>query len=221
MSAIPKQQFCSESKTECSASQANSLFLRYLHAVTKHASIKFRGLSESDREEAVAESVAAAFVNVRNAVDKHRHSKLTPSTVANFAVLHTLNGRHIGGSTDTINDVLSRRAQRQRGFKVLGLDWDDSRAYNCMTDPTSPVWRQSLHCDLRTSIPEQAAFRIDWSTFLRSQSSRTRTALALLAAGHSQTEVADRLGVTPSAVCQRIKRAEREWSRLQRLEKSP
>jgi predicted transcriptional regulator len=39
--------------------------------------------------------------------------------------------------------------------------------------------------------------------------------MAMLAAGHQQTEVADKLGITPSAVCQRLSRARREWEKFQ------
>jgi DNA-directed RNA polymerase specialized sigma24 family protein len=65
--------------------------------------------------------------------------------------------------------------------------------------------------DKTTPVPDQAAFRVDLSEFMTQQSDRTRQAMALLAAGYRQTEVADRLGCTPSAICQRVKRAEREW----------
>ncbi|NOX60035.1 MAG: hypothetical protein GXP29_14410 [Planctomycetes bacterium] len=143
---------------------------------------------------------------------------MTASTVARYAVLRVKDGGHVGGSTDSTNDVMSRKAQQRRGFKVSDRDWDNSDAYNCMTDPTAPVWRQSLRGDARTGIPDQVAFRIDWSTFLRTQSSRTRTALAMLAAGHSQTKVANRPGATPPAVCQRLKRAEREGLGLQQCD---
>ena len=44
------------------------------------------------------------------------------------------------------------------------------------------------------------------------QADRTRTLLAMLAAGHRQTEVADHLGDTAPAICQRRKKAAREWA---------
>ena len=47
------------------------------------------------------------------------------------------------------------------------------------------------------------------------QADRTRTLLAMLAAGHKQTEVADHLGVTPAAICQRRGKARREWAVFQ------
>ena len=71
----------------------------------------------------------------------------------------------------------------------------------------------------RWTLPsDQAAFRIDWSKFLAGQSDRTRCTLAMLAACYMQTEVADRLNVTPPAICQRINKARREWQNFQEAE---
>ena len=161
----------------------------------------------------MAEATAAAFVNVHHALGNgHR---LKPSMVAHYAVLHAKDGRHVGGSADSKTDVMSFKAQRLHGFKVVGLPWDSDCAYNCMTDPSAPVWKQVLLDDKSTPVPDQAAFRIDWSSFLRQQHDRTRKCLALLAEGHKQVEVADRLGVTPAAICQRVGKAEREWESFQ------
>jgi len=194
---------------------ASAAFLKYLPAVETHAGIQFRHLPDVEREEAVAEAAAAAFVNVRHALRNGNGHRLRPSMVAHFAVLHVKDGRHVGGSADSKSDVMSRRAQRRGGFKVVGLPWDSDCAYDCMNDPSAPVWKQVLLEDKSTPVPDQAAFRIDLSGFLRQQHDRTRRALAMLAEGHKQVEVADRLGVTPAAVCQRIKKAEREWDSLQ------
>jgi hypothetical protein len=140
--------------------------------------------------------------------------------VAHYALLHVKDGRHVGGSADSKSDVMSRKAQRRGGFKVVGLPWDSEHGYDCMNDPSSPVWKQVLLEDRSTPVPDQAAFRIDWSGFLRQQHDRTRKALALLAEGRKQVEVADRMGVTPAAVCQRIKKAEREWLAWQGIDTS-
>ena len=69
--------------------------------------------------------------------------------------------------------------------------------------------------DRKTSPADLACFRLDLSSFLSTQHDRTRTLLAMLAAGHRQVEVADHLGVTPSAVCQRRTKAAREWAVFQ------
>ena len=193
-------------------------FLKLLPAVQAHARNKFRNLRDLDREEAIAEATAAAYLNFDIAVRHDKANTVTPGTLSRFAVLHVKAGRHVGGSQDRKRDVLSRLAQRRNGFRVYSLPLRDSRSFNCMTAPDQPVWREHLLHDRRTLPSDQAAFRIDWSKFLAGQSDRTRRTLAMLAEGYKQNEVADRLGVTPPAVCQRIKKARREWQNFQRVE---
>jgi len=65
---------------------------------------------------------------------------------------------------------------------------------------------------------DQAAFRVGWSRFLAQQSDRMRRTFAMLAERHEQIEVADRFGVTPAAVCQRVRKAKREWQNFQEVE---
>ncbi len=91
----------------------------------------------------------------------------------------------------------------------MSLPIRDVYAFDCLTAPDQSVWRDSLLHDRSTPPPDQAAFRIDWSRFLAGQTDRTRTAIAMLAAGYKQVEVADHLGITPPAVCQRMKTAKR------------
>ncbi|MHC4065725.1 MAG: hypothetical protein ACYSUI_14675, partial [Planctomycetota bacterium] len=190
--------------------------LRYLPAIETHAAIQFRGLPDTDREEAMAEARAAAFVNFRSAVSSGKAHRLKPSMVAHYAALHVRGGRHVGGGPDNTSDILSRRAQRMHGFKVERLPWDSAHAYDILKTPDQKVWRLRLLHDRRTPVPDQVCFRIDFSQFMAGQHDRTRTAMAMLAAGHKQVEVADKLGVTPAAVCQRLGRARREWATAQR-----
>jgi len=193
-------------------------FLKLLPAVQAHARNKFRKLPDVDREEAIAEATAAALLNFRIAERHGKAKSVTPGTLARFAVLHVRNGRHVGGSQDRKRDVMSKLAQRSNRFRVYSLPTRDSQSFNCMTAPDQPVWREHLLHDRRTLPSDQAAFRIDWSKFLAGQSDRTRRTLAMLAAGYKQNEVADRLGVTPAAVCQRIRKARREWQNFQEVE---
>ena len=193
------------------ASATHATFLKYLPAVQTHAAFKFRHLSAVEREEAIAEATAAAFLNIHNCVRNGKSQNLHPSTVAKYAVLHVRSGKHVGGGRDRAKDVLSPRAQSRQGFQVLGLPWDSPHAYDCMKDSTAPAWRDRLQEDRRANVADLAAIRLDLSEFLRRQHDRTRRALAMLAAGYRQVDVAEKLGVTPAAVCQRIKKAEREW----------
>ena len=198
-----------------SSKQSDHGFLRFLPAVKTHASVQFSHLPEVDREEAVAEAVAGAFVNYRSAQRRDMTHRLHPSTVARYAVSGVKDGRRAGGGCATKTDVLSFKAQRRGRFEVYPLPRFEDCAFNCLTAPDQEVWRDRLVYDRKALPADLACFRIDWSSFMAGQADRTRTLLAMLAAGHNQVEVADHLGVTPAAVCQRRSKARREWANLQ------
>ncbi len=205
MSALP-----STVQHQPESASVNDAFLKYLPAVERHATISFRHMRPVDREEAVAEATAAAFVNFKAISRRGKANAVTPSTLAQFAVLHTQDHRHVGGNRESRRDAMSRHAQRRHGFKVLGLPWDNEQL-DLLKKTNPEVWRLNLMHDARTPVSDQAAFRIDLSCFLATQHDRTRKAAAMLAAGHKRCEVAEHLGTAPSAVTQRMNRARREW----------
>jgi len=217
MSTLPLNTTTAASSTKA-GSNPQDHFMKLLPFVQAHARNKFRNLRDVDREEAVSEATAAALLNFRIAERHDKADTVTPGTLSRFAVLHVKAGRHVGGSQDRRKDVLSRSAQRRNRFRVYSLPIRDSQSFNCMTAPDQPVWREHLLHDRRTLPSDQAAFRIDWSKFLAGQSDRTRCTLAMLAEGHQQVEVADRLGISPPAVCQRIRRARKEWENFQQTD---
>ncbi len=215
MAAIVKSVTTSQSASGSSNDPSNADFLKYLPAVRTHAGITFRDLPAADREDAVAEAVAASYCNYLSLSRRGRKHVITPATLARYGVLHARAGRHIGGGQDSQRDVLSWRAQRAGGFEVMSLSRGNGYRFDCLRVPDQPVWRLTLLHDRRTPIPDQVAFRQDWSTFMAQQTDRTRQAIALLAEGDQRCEVADKLGVTAPAITQRMNRARREWEALQ------
>jgi len=211
MTALPTTTPAARPAPPADADQAGNGFLKYLPAVQTHANIQFRQLPEVDREEAVAEAVAAAYLNFASAERRGKDHAIKPGTLATYAVRHVRDGRHVGGSREGKRDVFNRRAQRAGRYKVHRFGHNNQQIFDCMSAPDQPVWRLVLLEDRRTPIPDQVAFRVDWSVFLSQQTDRVRQMVGLLAAGYRQIEVAEKLGVTPAAVCQRTKKVERDW----------
>jgi hypothetical protein len=141
--------------------------------------------------------------------------------LATYAVWHVKDGRHVGGGRDRTCDALSRRAARRWRFKVHPLPGMKEYTYDCLSPADHPVWRRALLEDHRTPIPDQVAFRVDWSMFLARQTNRTRQIIAMLAAGHRRCEVAETFGVTSPALTQRMNRLRREWMTFQDPEANP
>jgi hypothetical protein len=158
----------------------------------------FRHLGEDGREEAIAEARAAAFVSYLRLLEQGKDPAQFPTILANFAVLHVKNGRHVGGRSST-RDVLSPITQQRRHFAVQHLPQQEVE------------WNDVLVDHRLTPIPDQVAFKLDFAAFLQTLTPRDRKMADLLALGHSGKWVARRFKLSPGRVTQLRKQWQREW----------
>jgi hypothetical protein len=194
-------------------------FLPLMTVVQRHASVVFRGLPPVEREEAVAEAVASAFVAYRRLCDRGIDPvREFPSMMATFAVRQVRDGRQVGSRMSS-KDVLSARAQRKHGFHVQSLPTSTRRPHEDVHSAVSgqrvmDSFEERLHENCRTPVPDQAAFRIDWPEFMRSLSQRDRRLATFLSLGHSAKEGAEKFRVSQGRVTQLRQGWCREWHRL-------
>ena len=183
-------------------------FLSVLPVIQTHARIQFRHLPISQREEAIQEAICAACQNYQLAASRGQLHVAHPSTLANFAVRHVLQGRHVGGSQDAAKDVLSPAAQRRYGFQVT--DHPDRAA--------SDEWQCVLLADhkAKAPIPDLVACRIDFARWLRSWSKRDRKIIRALASGEKAGAVAERFSLSDGRVSQLRRKFEHEWQVFQK-----
>jgi hypothetical protein len=177
-------------------------FLVLLPVVERHANFVFR--AHPDREEAVAEAVAASFESYLALKERGKNPHDFPSSLAKFAVLHVKDARHVGSSSSS-TDVLSRKAQNRHCFRVVSLP------------PVNglPAYEERLRDDTRTPVADQVAFRIDWPAFLQSLTERDRQMAHALAEDEPAKEVAQRFRVSPGRVTQLRRRWHRDWRDFQ------
>lgn len=211
MTALARSLKESRAPIADSSSAFKHEFLSYLPAVESHARITFQNLPEVEKEEAVAEAVAGAYCNYVSVTRRRKAITLKPSMLARYAVLHVKDGRHVGGARETGRDVLSWRAARHRRFAVHRLHGAKHQIYDCLSPADQPVWRCVLLEDRQTPVPDQVAFRMDWSKFLSLQTDRTRRIIAALASGNRRREVAEAFGLSPSTLTERMARVRRHW----------
>jgi hypothetical protein len=191
-------------------------FLPLLTVVQRHASVVFRTLPEVEREEAIAEAVAAAYVAYRRLRDRGIDpAREFPSMMATFAVRQVRDGRRVGGRRSS-KDVLSPRAQRRHGFRVQSLPMSTRRSHEEVHTTIHGQGRmdcfeEMLHEDRKTPVPEQAAFRIDWPEFMRSLSQRDRWLATFLSLGNSAKEAAEKFRLSQGRVTQLRQGWCREW----------
>lgn len=182
-------------------------FLSVLPVVQTHARIQFRHLSAERREDAIQEAIAAACVTYQLLATQGRLDVATPGTLATYAVRYVCGGRHVGGSQDATKDVLSPVAQRRGGFRT----GSDHRG-----DPETGEWQQIAIATRSHPIPDTAAFRIDFASWLRTLTCRDRRMIRAFIRGEGTGEVASRFGLTPGRISQLRRRYEHAWGVYQR-----
>jgi len=184
-----------------------SRFLNVLPAVQTHAAIRFRHLRPQCRQEAIEEAIAAACVSYQVLAARGRLHAAHPGTLADYAVKHVRSGRHVGGSQERRRDLLSAVCQRDNGFTVqpLGPSADGSTGWRCLASGGR-----------NTSVPDLAAFWIDFHCWVSLLGGRDRKIVAALASGERPTAVAQRFGISNGRVSQLRRRYEHDWQMFQR-----
>jgi len=187
-----------EASTQESAVSRHVDFLPVYPFIRRHACVEFRHLPPVEKEEAIAEAVAAGFVSFVRLKNRDKAPTSFPSAIAKFAVLHVKNGRRVG-STSSARDVYSRRHGNPQRLN--------------RGDGGSPGehWDELLSDDSITPVLDQVAFRLDWPAFLSSLSWRHRQILDALAIGHSAKWVAHRFNLSQPRITQLRQQWRRQW----------
>ena len=184
-------------------------FLAVLPAVTDHAQFRFRKYRTEQREELIQEAIAAACMNYQLAAVQGKLDVVHATTLARFAVRHVRSGRHTGGRQNTARDVLAPTCQKRQGICVESFNTPLS------SDGKTAGWKQIAIASRRTKIPELAAFRIDFSAWLKSFTCRDRRIIAALVRGDRTFEVAEKFAVTEGRITQLRRRFEHDWAVFQ------
>jgi hypothetical protein len=108
----------------------------------------------------------------------------------------------VGGSQDPRNDLLSPACRKHHGFTFEPLDssLDNGMSWWCLASGSR-----------KTTVPDLAAFRIDFERWLLMLTRRDRRIIAALAAGERTMVVAERFGLSNGRVSQLRRRFERDW----------
>jgi len=176
-------------------------FLGLLPAIATHARIHFRYLRANDRDEALCDAVANAFVAFVRLKVRGKNPNEFPSALARYAALGVRNGRHVGRPSTT-RDVLSRQSQRRRGFAVHGFD--------DLTPNGTAWWRDAVH-DSRVNVASQAAFNVDFPSWLETLPVHKRKVATLLARGFRTDSTARLINISPGRVSQIRRELAASW----------
>ena len=183
-------------------------FTSILPRIQTHAQIKFRRLPSERRHESIAEAIAAACISYQRLAAQGRLQCAHPSTLADYAVKHVNSGRHVGGHQDAAKDVLSPVAQRRHGVHVV-------HCHIPVPLLDGAAWKDLAVAERKASVPDVAAFRIDFTEWLRTMRRRDRRIINALVAGEGTMEVAHRCRVSAARISQLRRKYEREWAVFQ------
>jgi hypothetical protein len=189
------------SRPDPAAPAWHAAFLAMLPAIAAQARFLFRRLRPEAREDAVQEVIANAVVAFARLVELRKADVAYPSVLARYAAAQVRDGRRVGNRIN-IREVLSPRAQKEKGFRVERLD---------RFDKEEDQWIEAVIEDRRTPVPDQVAFRLDFPAWLKRLSTRDRQIAETLALGHTTGEVAERFGLSPARISQLRRELHCSW----------
>lgn len=186
------------------SAENHDAYLAVIPLVAAAARRRFAFLNREQRDEAVAEALAAGFLAYASMKRRGRERLIhTPGFTRN-AIRHVAAGRHVG-SSQAARDVMSDLGRRRHRREVRSYSTERP------THARDGRWLDEAMADRRTPIPEQVAIRVDGGRWLSSLSTRDRRMVQALAAGDRAVDVAERFKISPARLCQLRGRWAQAW----------
>ncbi len=187
-------------------SRLHFAFLAVLPRVDVHARICFRDVRcWQRREDAIAETVALCWAWFVRLMRQGKEPQDFLAALVRYAARHVRSGRRLCGK-EKVQDVLSPLTQRRHGFVVSPLPDRSSLKGN--------IFDEALQDNTQTEIPEQVAFRCDFSAWLTTRTERDRRLIDDLAAGEGTLDAARKHALSPGRVSQLRREYCADWSRF-------
>jgi DNA-binding NarL/FixJ family response regulator len=188
-----------------SATDEHSAFLAIMPRVSYLARRRFAYMPQEQRDDAVAEAIAAGFQAYLSMKRRGRLKLIGTIGFARNAVRHVAAGRRVG-SSQAGRDVMSDLGRRRHGLGVQSLDAQS-------VDSTDGCgWLHEAVADRQTPVPEQVAIRVDGGRWLASLKTRDKWMIEELAAGELAAKVARRFGISPARLSQLCKEWADSWA---------
>ena len=179
-----------------------------LPKIKEAARFSFRGLNPCDRDEAVADLIAATWSAWSGLIKRGRSPlEVGPIGILKFALRYVRGGKRVGnpGSGRGRMDFWSHRTQRVLGFRLISLA-------SARQEGKLRSWVANDH---RSTPADRAAFLIDFQDWLGRLSERRRLSAELLSQGYGTGEVASQVGVSAAAISQARTELATNWAAFQ------
>lgn len=199
-----------------SAQQMHQAFLGILPVVERHARIYFRGVfCPASKADCIAETLALSWRWFRSLAARGKDATLFPMALAGYAARAVQAGRRVCGNVCG-KDVMNEVAQRKHGFRVERLPTSTRTSladlYSAARGQQDlDAFEERLADNLQTSVPEQAAFRIDFPTWLRTRTGRDRRIINDMMKNERTLDLARKYRVTPGRISQLRRDYHADW----------
>ena len=190
-------------KGKISDEQINARYLEMLPLITMIARQAFSGYNPEKRDEAIQNVQVWALVNLRQLAENGRFAEAKASPLAWFAVGRHRVGRIVGVPSST-TDAMSE-ASRVRGrskIKYFQLDNGIEAIFHS----------ESVMRDARCPLNLSADLKMDYENWYHRQSPKDQEIIHDLSMGYTTNEVAEKYGVTASAISIKRRKYEKSWS---------
>lgn len=197
-------------------SSLHAAFLQILPRIETHARFCFRAVKcSSKKADRIAEVVGICWHWFKRLADRNKDAGLFPSALADFAVRAVKSGRRLCGQLRP-NDVLSERAQVERGFVVESLPLSTRLSLGTLYSTPhgqrmQDIFEERLCENTRSSVPDQVQVRVDLPAWLVTLTDRDQRVVEDLALGHRTMDVARKYGISPGRVSQLREMFRRDW----------
>jgi hypothetical protein len=207
----------------CSTNSVSSVnlqarFVDIMPRIESQARIYFRDVKCVVRKaDCIAEAVAIAWKWFGRLAKKGKDASKFVCALATLAARAVRNGRRLGAG-ERANDVMSSVAQRRHGFVVQSLpytrrfhedlndDGQDQRLHDAM--------EERLVDNTITPVPDQAAFRIDFSKWLKTWSARERRIIRAMSVDERTKDLSQRFSLSPGRISQMRREFRDDWRRF-------
>jgi hypothetical protein len=195
----------------------HAAFLSILPRIELHGQLAFSGvLCQQRRADCVAEVVALCWLWFVRLVQRGKDPLAFPVVLAAYAARQVRCGRGLCGQ-EKGRDALSGLAQRRHGFQVGPLPHATASADRLGAvggQRKQDALEELLHDNGQTPVPEQVAFRLDFSAWRRTHARRTRRLMDGMILGESTRELPRKYGLSPGRISQLRRELHNDWRRF-------
>jgi hypothetical protein len=199
-----------------SLAHLQATFLELLPRLDTHAPVVFRHIRCAHRQDdAIQEMRALAWKWLARLAQRGKDVRAFPAAFVTLLALAVNSGRRLVGMSKAI-DVLNPLTQRRQAFRVKSLSGSTRASHEKLYgDPcgqhTRDLLDEILHDNLRTPVPDQVQFRIDFREWLATLTPRERRLIRAMIRSERTSDLSKAFELSPGRISQLRREFQKSW----------